>query len=188
MTPADMTDSVRFVADVSGREAAFADLFRATFTASEGADEGALVGGLARALLETTPADDIRVVAAEDGGRFVGGAIFTRLRYPEDARTVFLLAPVAVATDRQGAGLGQAMLRHGLGALRAEGVDMAITYGDPAYYARVGFAPITAEDARPPQPLTQPEGWIARSLTEAPLAPLAGPSICATALDDPAYW
>ena len=183
-----MTSTVRFVADVSGREAAFAELVRRTFAASEGAEEGALIGDLAHRLLETTPAGDIRVVAAEDGGDFVGGAIFTRLRYPEDARSVFLLSPVAVAPGRQGAGLGQAMLRHGLDALRAEGVDAAVTYGDPAYYARVGFAPIAATDARPPQPLSQPEGWIGQSLTGAPFRPLAGPSTCAAALDDPAYW
>ena len=185
---ARVTGSVRFVAGVSRHEADLTELFRAAFAASEGDDEGALIGDLAHRLLETTPAGDIRIVAAEDGGRLVGGAIFTRLRYPEDARTVFLLSPVAVAPDRQGAGLGQAMLHHGLDALRAEGVDVAVTYGDPAWYAKVGFAPITVDHARPPQLLTHPEGWIAQSLTGAPLTPFAGPSICAPALDDPAFW
>ena len=56
------------------------------------------------------------------------------------------------------------------------------------YYARVGFHPIRVEDAAPPQPLSQPEGWLGQSLTDAPLLPLVGPSRCAPALNDPAYW
>jgi len=176
-----------FSADYNSRETGIITLFKATFAASEGANEGDLVGGLARDLLTTTPDDDLRVFLAEDGGALIGCIIFSRLRYEEDDRIVFLLSPVAVATAHQRKGVGQALLRHGLDALRAENVDVAITYGDPAYYGKVGFEAITEEIAKAPCPLSMPHGWLALSLTGA-LTPLAGAARCAAALDKPAYW
>jgi predicted N-acetyltransferase YhbS len=171
-----------------GREREIVDLFAATFTASEGAAEGALIGSLVRDLLDRTPPDDIRVFTASEEGALAGAVIFTRLRYAGDARTVVLLSPMAVAPGRQGRGIGQALIRHGLDALRAEGADVALTYGDPAFYGRVGFVPVTEATAPPPQPLSHPEGWIGQALDGGDLAPLAGPATCAAALDDPAYW
>lgn len=162
-------------------------LFEAAFTASEGADEGRMVAGLARDLWKTQPAD-LFVFEAREDDALLGCVMASRLRFPEDPRTVFILSPVAVAGAHQRRGVGQALLRHGLAALAAGGVDVAVTYGDPAYYGRVGFQPITAEDAMPPHPLSQPVGWIAQSLTGRPLGRLMGPSRTVPALDDPAYW
>jgi putative acetyltransferase len=99
-----------------------------------------------------------------------------------------MMAPVAVATERQGKGIGQRLIAHGLDALRQEGVDIAVTYGDPAFYGRVGFNPVSEADLPAPQPLNQPQGWIAQSLTDAPLTPLRGPARCVAAFDDPALW
>ncbi len=167
---------------------AIAELFTATFTASDGAEEGALVGCLARRLIAETPAEDLRVVTAWEEGTLVGGLFFTRLTYPNDPRRVFLMAPVAVATAHQGKGIGQRLIAHGLDLLRQEGVDIAVTYGDPAFYGRVGFKPVTEADMPAPQPLNLPQGWIAQSLTDAPLTPLPGPARCVAAFDDPALW
>jgi len=163
-------------------------LFTNTFSDSEGAEEGALIGALARRLIAETPADDLRVVTAWNDGALVGGIFFTRLTYAGDPRTVFMMAPVAVATAHQGQGLGQRLIAHGLETLRHEGVDIAVTYGDPAFYGRVGFAAVTEADLPAPQPLNQPQGWIAQSLTDAPLTPLHGPAHCVAAFDDPALW
>ena len=138
--------------------------------------------------MRTTPKGDIQVFTAEDDGRLIGAAIFTRLRYADDPRCVFILSPMAVATDRQGEGVGQALLTHALSALRAQRVDVAITYGDPDFYGKTGFAPLLEATAPAPQPLSHPEGWIGQSLSEAPLTPLPGPSACVAALNDPAYW
>jgi predicted N-acetyltransferase YhbS/DNA-binding transcriptional MerR regulator/predicted O-methyltransferase YrrM len=164
------------------------ELFASTFTASEGAEEGALIGALARRLIAETPAGDLRVFTAWEDGTLVGGIFFTRLTYEGDPRTVFMMAPVAVATAHQGKGIGQRLIAHGLDALRREDVDIAVTYGDPAFYGRVGFEPVSAADLPAPQPLNQPQGWIAQSLTEAPLTPLRGPARCVAAFDDPALW
>ena len=171
-----------------GREQAIIDLVTATFTASEGAGEGALIGELVRNLLGGTAPADRLVVTAEEGGEIVGAAVFSRLTFAADDRDVFILAPLAVATDRQGEGIGQGLVAHGLTALRAAGVDVALTYGDPAYYAKVGFAPITEAFARPPFRLNHPEGWLGQALTARALTPLEGPSRCVEALNDPAFW
>jgi predicted N-acetyltransferase YhbS len=171
----------------TGRETEIADLFKTTFTASEGTEEGASVGRLARDLMATTDADDLHVFTADDGG-LVGACIFTRLRHAGTTRRTWLLSPVAVAPDRQGQGIGQKMLAEALTALRAGGAEVAVTYGDPAFYGRVGFEPVTVHDLPAPYPLSQPEGWLAQSLTGQPLAPLNGRATCAPALSDPAFW
>jgi putative acetyltransferase len=163
-------------------------LVRSAFSDSEGADEGALIGALAQNLMANTPQEDLFVFSALEDGRVIGAAIFTRLTYPDDPRTVFLLGPVAVATRHHGQGVGQGLLTSALDDLRARGVDVAITYGDIRFYAKVGFAQITEAIAKAPLPLQYPQGWLGQSLTGPGLAPLAGESVCVEAFNDPAYW
>jgi putative acetyltransferase len=180
--------SVKMTPGFVGREQALIDLFATTFTTSEGPDEGALIGGLVRDLLAETPKEDIRVFCAEDEADVVGAAIFTRLTYPGDPHVVFLLSPMAVAPGRQRQGVGRALLSRALEALRSDGVQIAITYGDPRYYERVGFLPITEDQARAPRPLSLPHGWIGQSLTEETMPVLQGPSTCVAALNRGDVW
>lgn len=177
-----------FLTGYKGLEAEIIDLFTATFTASEGEEEGRLIGELVRKLLASTAQEDLFVFTAKQDGAIIGGIAFSRLTYEQDQRTVFVLAPVAVAPDHQGKGIGQGLLSHGLAALRSAGVDVIMTYGDPNYYARVGFVPISETDAPAPFPLNHPEGWLAESLTDRAMAPLQGPSRCVEALNDPVFW
>jgi putative acetyltransferase len=179
---------VDFACDGKSRAGEIAALFKATFTASEGADEGALIGKLAMDLFEKTAGEDLFAFTCRDDDGLAGCIMFSRLRYPEDDRSVFVLAPVAVETSRQGRGIGQRLLRFGLDHLRREGIDVALTYGDPAYYGKVGFAPITEAVARAPLALQFPHGWLGQSLTERPLDPIPGPSRCVEALNSPDYW
>lgn len=179
---------MNFSTDYQSRQAELVSLFRDTFSDSEGTKEGAVIGAFVDRLLNTTPVDDLRVFVALDRDGLVGCICFSRLDYAEDPRRVMLLSPVAVATRMQGGGLGQALIRHGLEALRTEGIDAAITYGDPAFYGKVGFEPIPETKARAPLPLSHPEGWIGQSLSDAELLPLKGPSRCVEALNDPALW
>lgn len=179
---------MEFLTGHKGREAEIIDLFTATFTASEGEEEGALIWQLVRDLLGGTAEKDLFVFTAEEDGAIIGGIVFSRLTYEQDERTVFVLAPVAVATDQQGNGIGQRLLAHGLAALRGASVDTAMTYGDPKYYAKAGFLPIREADARAPFPLSRPEGWLGQSLTDQAMTPLRGPSRCVGALNDPVFW
>jgi putative acetyltransferase len=52
-----------------------------------------------------------------------------------------LIGPLAVRPDWQGRGIGAALMRAALGALRAQpGCPGAVLVGYPAYYGRFGFA------------------------------------------------
>ncbi|MEX3007682.1 GNAT family N-acetyltransferase [Hoeflea sp. TYP-13] len=171
-----------------GREREISGLFSATFTASEGAEEGKIIGRLVDELMETTPDQDLLVFSAYDDQTLVGCIFFSRLNYEQDDRTVFILSPVAVKTDRQRKGVGQKLIAYGLDELRQKGIDIAVTYGDPNYYSRVGFRPITEEFAQAPLKLNQPHGWLGLSLSGMEQEPLSGPSRCVEALDKPELW
>lgn len=174
--------------DFLGRERDITDLVTSTFTASEGAVEGELVGGLARNLLDTTPAQDLFVFSASQGATLIGCIFFSRMSFDQDSRTVFILSPVAVKPDMQGKGVGQSLLTYGLAQLRAKGIHVAVTYGDPKFYSKVGFQQMTEDFAHPPFKLTYPNGWLGVSLTDQSLEALVGPSHCVAALNAPALW
>ncbi|MBY5931721.1 N-acetyltransferase [Tateyamaria omphalii] len=172
----------------SGHKAEIIALFTETFAASEGAAEGQMIAKLVSDMFATWDDAHMRVVCVRDDGALIGAIIFTRVTYPQDPRSVFILSPVAVAPDHQGKGVGQRLLRHGLDDLRHAGADVVLTYGDPNYYSKVGFQQITEEIAQAPLPLSHPEGWLGQSLTDSPFDPLHGPSHCVKALNNPAYW
>jgi hypothetical protein len=103
---------MEFSTGFKGREEEIIDLFSATFTASEGEDEGALIGELVRNLLGGTAEKDLYVFTAIESGVVIGSIVFSRLTYEQDERIVFVLAPVAVATDQQGKGITILAHRH----------------------------------------------------------------------------
>jgi putative acetyltransferase len=146
-----------------------------------------LIGDLALALQQTTAPEDIYDFVAKDGDGIVGAILFTRLTF-ETPVNAFILGPVAVATACQRQGVGQRLIRFGLDHLKGEGVELAFTYGDPNYYSKVGFAPISEEIAKAPLPLSHPEGWLAQALSGDSIQPVAGESACVKALNDPRYW
>jgi putative acetyltransferase len=170
------------------RGPALSAFFAATFAASEGADEGRLIGELVRDLLADTPDADIRLFTTEISGLTIAAGIFTRLTYLEDRRCVFLLSPMAVSPEHQRQGFGQGLLRNALTTLKSEGVDSVLTYGDPNYYTRIGFRPVSEDQARAPLPLSLPHGWLGQSLLGESFRPLHGPSYCVEALARPAIW
>lgn len=179
---------MRITTDHAGREQALAELFARSFAVAEEPEAGALIRGLVQDLLSQVPAPELRVFMAEDAGTIIGAAIFTPLTFAEDPRRVVLLSPVAVAPERQRQGVGRAMLHHALADLRTDAVDAAITYGDPAYYGRVGFRPIAEAQARAPLPLSQPQGWLGQSLTGPDMPVLRGASRCVAPLDRADIW
>jgi predicted N-acetyltransferase YhbS len=128
------------------------------------------------------------VFIAEDAGEIVGSVIFSRLIYDQDERIVFILLPLAVATEHQERGIGQMLVTYGLKALEAAHANVAVTYGDPGYYSKVGFSQISKTFAAAPFALTRPDGWLAQPLTDTELAPLKGSPRCVEALINPALW
>lgn len=177
-----------FLTNHATREQEISDLFFETFSASEGAAEGAVIRALVDAMMADNFGDALIPFLAVEEQVLVGCIFFSRLRFENDARRVFLLSPVAVKTDRQKQGVGQKLISFGLETLRQNGVDMAFTYGDPSYYSKLGFEQVSEDVAPAPLPLSMPEGWLAQSLCGQDQAPLAGPSHCIAPFNIPELW
>ena len=70
-------------------------------------------------------------------GRVVGYALMTRLLV--DGAAALALAPVAVAPEAQGLGVGSAMIRDLLRRASDVGERLVVVVGAPRYYSRFGF-------------------------------------------------
>ncbi|MGE8687962.1 MAG: GNAT family N-acetyltransferase [Achromobacter sp.] len=81
----------------------------------------------------------LSLVAWEDG-RMAGHIAFSPVTVSDGSSDWYGLGPVAVRPDRQGRGIGAALLREGLARLRALGAAGCVVLGDPGYYGRFGFA------------------------------------------------
>ena len=163
------------------------DLFKSVFTESEGETEGALIAKLSKELILSTDEQDLDGFVAVDSEKLVGSIFFSRLTLEKDV-DVFLLAPVAIHSDYQGKGIGQNLINHGLRELKKRGVRIVTTYGDPAFYSKVGFSPISQEVIAAPLELSQPEGWLGQSLVGDSIERLSGSSSCVKAFNNPVYW
>jgi len=166
---------------------AIVELFTSVFADSEGENEGVLIGRLASELFQSTSEHDLFNFVADDNGHVIGSIFFTRLNFENDIE-VFILAPVAVHTDYQGKGIGQALINYGLTELKGRGISVAITYGDPGFYEKVGFRQISHETIKAPFELSHPEGWLGQSLADNAIEGLAGNCRCVEALANPVYW
>ena len=162
-------------------------LFASVFAKSEGEAEGTLNGQLAQNLFDKTDEHDLYCFIAVDEEQIVGSIFFSRLAFERGIES-FILGPVAVHSDHQGQGIGQTLLKHGLSDLKSRGVSIVLTYGDPRFYRKVGFHPISPEKIHPPFALSQPEGWLGQSLSRDEIATLSGQCTCVEALSDPQYW
>ncbi|MBL7017119.1 MAG: N-acetyltransferase [Kiritimatiellales bacterium] len=163
------------------------ELFTKTFSDSEGHEEGKLIGQLTMDLLINTNANDLYCFVAKEDKKIVGSIIFTRMTF-ETEINAFILGPVAIHTNFQGKGIGQNLIKFGLHSLSKDGVELAITYGDPKFYSKVGFSVISEKIIPAPLELSQPEGWLAQSLTSDEVESIAGVSRCVQALNKPEYW
>ena len=178
---------MEFRAQKPGDSNAIEGLFDSVFTKSEGEQEGALVSNLAKEMMASTDSRDLYNFVADDGEQIVGAIFFSRLTFQNDL-DVFILAPVAVHTDHQGMGIGQALITHGLREMEKRGVSFVITYGDSAFYSKVGFHQISQNAIEAPHSLSQPEGWLGQSLSDEPIETILGRCTCVNALDNPVYW
>lgn len=173
-----------------GRERAsdLTQLFTSTFSSSEGAEEGALIGSLVAKL--SADIDDLEICCfgAVENEQLVGAIFFTRLHFADRA-PIYMLAPVAVSTDYQKSGVGKALISHGLNELANHGALVAVTYGDPSYYGKIGFKPLSEGVLKAPLDLSMPHhGWLGLSLTGEPIQARAERPDCVDAFRDPAYW
>ena len=163
------------------------ELFIKVFTDSEGKDEGSLIGCLVSDLIATTGDLDLIGFVATSDETIIGSIFFSRLTLSND-KAAFILSPVAIATNKQGKGLGQQLIKFGIEHLKSLGIDLVFTYGDPNFYSKVGFRQITEDIVRAPLKLSYPEGWLAQALNSGTIEVINGSSQCVMALSDQQYW
>jgi len=163
------------------------DLFKRVFADAQGADAGEALERLVTQLIEQSETDKVVGFGAFENSAIVGSIYFSQLAF-DDPRRVMMLSPVAVRTEKQRSGVGQALIREGLSQLKAQGVDLVVTYGDPAYYGKFGFIPLSEELIQAPHPLTMPQGWLGAPLSSQYLPRLNGKPTCVNAFNDDSLW
>ncbi len=80
-------------------------------------------------------------IVAELSGRVVGHVMisYVALHDRDAQRRIASLAPLAVAPDTQGRGIGAALVREVTGRADARGEPLVVLEGSPRYYGRFGF-------------------------------------------------
>lgn len=79
-------------------------------------------------------------VVALQGNDLVGHIAASPVEISDGSAGWFGLGPLSVLPRFQRQGIGSALVRYALDALRARGAAGCVLLGDPAYYARFGFA------------------------------------------------
>lgn len=78
-------------------------------------------------------------LVATQGGEIVGHVAFSPVTINGEAGDWYGLGPVSVWPNLQRQGIGQSLIREGLGRLKSMGAGGCVLLGNPAYYRRFGF-------------------------------------------------
>lgn len=84
-------------------------------------------------------------LVAEDEGqqRIVGHVAVSPVRISSGETGWYGLGPISVLPDKQGLGIGSMLMHAALQRLKALGAKGCVLLGDPNYYARFGFKPVS---------------------------------------------
>jgi putative acetyltransferase len=115
-------------------------------------DHGQVVVELVEGLRESSGGRTGLSLVAEDSQGIVGHIMFTSafLDAPRQLVDVQVLDPLGVRPERQGEGIGTALIRRGLGLMRERDVPVVFVEGDPGYYPRLGFRRCSEQGFRRP--------------------------------------
>lgn len=100
--------------------------------------EEVLARGLARAQLVAVDADDTDEVVGHVG------LSHAWLDARSELIDILVLSPLSVVPDRQGTGIGAALLAAAVAEGERLGAPVVVLEGDPGYYARHGWAPASS--------------------------------------------
>ena len=164
-----------------------AELFTSVFTSSEEEKEGGLIGKLSSELASNIDNKVIVCFGVYENKSLIGSIFFTCLNFSGPIQ-VYMLAPVAVSTEHQGKGIGQALINYGLKELKERSVNIAVTYGDPSFYSKVGFQALSENVIQAPLKLSMPFGWLGQPLTGESIPTINERPTCVKEFNDPVYW
>jgi putative acetyltransferase len=160
-----LSDAVGIRAATAADADAIDSVIRAAFAGTDFGHQGEaeLVGMI------DADGDTLVSLVAERDGAIVGHVLFSRMDVEADGAALSGagLAPVSVVPGSQGQGIGDALIRAGLDALREQGVAISFVLGHEAYYPRFGYSP---------------------DLATRFASPFAGPHFMAMMLDSDAAW
>jgi putative acetyltransferase len=98
-------------------------------------------------------------LVALDGGQVIGHLLFTRAAL-DNGLPVLVLGPMAVAPERQRAGVGKALTQDGLRRAAETDFPLVVVVGHPEYYPRFGFEPALGHGLSSPFDVPA-EAWMA---------------------------
>lgn len=166
---------------------AIANLFTSAFTDAADQQEGIMIGQLTSQLALNINDEEIIGFGAYENESLIGVIFFTRLTFSHPI-DVYMLAPVAITTEYQRKGIGQSLIHFGLNELKKRSVSFVVTYGDPAFYSRVGFEPLSEAVIKAPLKLSMPFGWQGQSLSGVDIPMINERPTCTAAFNNPIYW
>jgi putative acetyltransferase len=147
---------------------------------------------LVQALLADPTATPAISLLGWEGERPVGHILLTRatVEAAGERPDAMLLAPLAVAPEAQGRGVGGALSREALRLARAAGVELVFVLGHPGYYPRFGFRPAGSLGFSAPYPIPEEVAgaWMVLALHEAALDVAPARVRPAAAIDAPEFW
>jgi predicted N-acetyltransferase YhbS len=160
-----MTDPARILvrSEGPGDAPAIRELTDAAFAPST--DEGRIVDALRGDAVAWVP--DLSLVAVDvDDGRLVGHVVTSVGAFhgqDDSVRPILGLGPISVLPERQGQGIGAALMRETIARATSAGWPVIVLLGHATYYPRFGFEPARPLGIEPQQPWSD-EHWMALRL------------------------
>ncbi len=78
-------------------------------------------------------------IVCKDQTGIIGHIAFSPILINGEESVWYGLGPVSVMPERQGEGIGGALIREGLSRLKTQGIEGVVLLGEPKYYGRFGF-------------------------------------------------
>ncbi len=180
--------AVRIRSATDADRAAIIGVHENAFGETQGSEIAQLVSGL----LDDKTAMPLFSLVVEIGERVVGHILFTSVRIQSGRYSVSaqILAPLAVAKEHQGGGIGGLLIKEGLKELAASGVELVFVLGHPSYYRKFGFRPagVLGYEAPYAIPIEHADAWMVQELKAGILGGAQGRIQCAETLDHPRHW
>ena len=156
-----------------------------------GNDEGPVIANLVEEMLADPTSQPILSLVAEQAGEIVGHVLFTSVQLePDSPASAQILAPLAVAGDQQGQGIGTQLVNEGLVQLERAGCELVFVLGYPKYYSRFGFSPAGERGFHAPYPIPakNADAWMVTELSPGTIDKYEGTVRCSRTLDQQKYW